>query len=458
MKRFTKFFALVLALAMIFSLVGCKRATTEKDPQKIIVAKVGDTIITRAQLELRFDYYADYYAYNNNVDVEELLSDEETETELKNMALTELVQEEVVVQMADKLGIELTDEEKQENTDYVDGILEEIRTQLKSKINEEITKGADITDIDAEVENRIKEQLDAVGFTYDEYVADNEKAVLRNKIYNQIIGELTVTDEEIQTQYDTDLATQKAAIDEDPTQYESYRSDGYVLYAPEGVKKVYHVLIKVDDSVKEAAAAVYSDTGDAGILEVMKDALAAIHSKASNVLKKALAGEKFTDLMSEYSDDDTFDDAAMLESGFTIIKGVDGGYYDAFQKAAESLSAGQVYKSLVVTPYGYHIIYCLADVPAGAIPLADVKDSISSTLLSDKQTTLWNDTLAGWMEDVKIKYYKENMWDRGSNRTPRHRQPRVLRPLPEMNRIKKPEKGFFCLPEFGRIFVWIIID
>lgn len=80
------------------------------------------------------------------------------------------------------------------------------------------------------------------------------------------------------------------------------------------------------------------------------DTLAA-WKKASDVLKRVMAGENFAELAEKFSDDystrRTGGDIYYFSSGLTV---------PSFEDACYQLQAGQVYPIPVQTPYGYHII------------------------------------------------------------------------------------------------------
>lgn len=101
---------------------------------------------------------------------------------------------------------------------------------------------------------------------------------------------------------------------------------------------------------------------------------------AEKVLKKALAGDDFSNLALEYSDDDyTASDSGNL--GYFS----EGDMEDSFEKAVFSIEIGEIYPEVVETSYGYHIIKKTGEQYSS---FEDVKDSLIETLSSNKQTTL----------------------------------------------------------------------
>ncbi len=82
-----------------------------------------------------------------------------------------------------------------------------------------------------------------------------------------------------------------------------------------------------------------------------EEEIAAKKAKAEEILTRALAGEDFEALAKEFSEDK----GTASEGGrYNLYK--DGNTVQEYVDAVVSMSAGQVYGSLVETQYGYHII------------------------------------------------------------------------------------------------------
>lgn len=410
MKKFTKIAAIVLVVMMMFTFAACQKASTETDPMKVVVAKVGDKEITRMDLEALVEYYADYYASYYGVTAEEIMADEEMETTIKNICLDSLVEKEVVLKKAKELGLfELNAEDEKSVKESVEALENSIEEALKTKIEEEIKEGADIKDIDAEITKRWDGALEEYGFTLDEYAEEIKNNIRYANVSAEMIKDVAATEEEAKEEYTKMIETQKSDMEVTPLYFSTYDQEGTAVYVPEGVLRVWHILIKVPESVTEAVGSVYSEEGAETAFAMMETELAKIKPKAEEALKKAKAGEDFVELMKEYSDDETFNDEAMLKQGFIVVKDNNGGYYDEFQLAAEKLKKGQV-SDLVVTPYGYHIVYCAEEVEAGEVPFEDVKEGIIASLTTTKQEEKWTKTLEEWIQAANVQYFKQNMF------------------------------------------------
>ena len=63
----------------------------------------------------------------------------------------------------------------------------------------------------------------------------------------------------------------------------------------------------------------------------------------------------------------------------------------------------------VPTAAGVHIILYVADVPAGAAALEDVRDAVAEDVLADKRQTYYEEQVAQWIADANPQYYPERM-------------------------------------------------
>ena len=80
-----------------------------------------------------------------------------------------------------------------------------------------------------------------------------------------------------------------------------------------------------------------------------------------------------------------------------------------FRPSSFSLAAMALEKVGDVSPktkgasYGYYIIKYVGDAAEGPIPLDEVKESLSESLLTTKQNETYDSTLAKWVEEADFK-------------------------------------------------------
>ncbi len=200
------------------------------------------------------------------------------------------------------------------------------------------------------------EVLDQYGYSsesvlVDEYVVNAKKEeVAKNYLKTQ------VSDDEINAYYDKEI-------------YGNYTAK-HILISPD-------VADDASDEDKEKAESKALET-------------------AKKIIEKLDDGEKWADLVKEYSNDDASKDNEGLISDFTK-----GDVVDEFFDATLKLKDGEYTKEPVESSYGYHIILKVSNTEKPA--LKDVKDDVISSIVENKMTndsTLFN---TAWV-DIRKNY------------------------------------------------------
>jgi foldase protein PrsA len=190
-------------------------------------------------------------------------------------------------------------------------------------------------------EEKYKAELTKQGVT-DEQVRERIRSrLLSNKIYTAIVDKVKVSDADIQAYYDNHKS-----------QYQQPES-----------REVRHILVKK----KTLAERLYTELKD---------------------------GADFAKLAKKYSEDTA---SAQQGGKYTAYKGKSVAPFDEFVFAAKTGDLSRPIK----TQFGWHVIEVLSDIkPAAAQPLSKVRDSISSTLLQQKQ----QQALQQWAKDAAADY------------------------------------------------------
>jgi parvulin-like peptidyl-prolyl isomerase len=186
--------------------------------------------------------------------------------------------------------------------------------------------------------------------------------LLRDKIFNSITEDITVSEEEIKSYYG--------------------ENDETLFQVPEQ-KKVSHILIKFDvpegetlnDEIKNKAREQIED-----IEQQLKD------------------GADFAELAKQYSQD-----TLSAENGGDIGFISEGQTVPEFEDAAFALKSGEV-SPIIETYYGYHIIKVLEEQDAYIKGFDEVRETIETYLLNNKQIESWQDFVYGLVEVSGIEY------------------------------------------------------
>jgi len=193
-------------------------------------------------------------------------------------------------------------------------------------------------------EEAFERQLKAVGMTMDELRAKalqeaTAKAALKRDL------NVTVTDDEVQKLYN-----------DRPADFEE----------PEKAHVQHLLLMTIDPTTQSPLSA---------------DQVAAKRKQIDALLVRARAGEDFTNLVKQYSEDPG-SKATGGEYNFSR-----GQMVPEFEAASFSMTNGQI-SDVVITKYGFHIIRLLGKSPAKKVELATVSDDIRNYLIQEKISKL----------------------------------------------------------------------
>ncbi len=294
------------------------------------VASVEGTIITRNQLDQLVNSTIQRFQMSGGqVNPQEIAG-------LRRMILDEIINTEILYIQAQKKGLVAAPQEVEEK-------INEVASRFPSQ-EEFVTL------------------LSRQGKTLEQYKAELSKRLTIEKfIENELVKEVTVTQEEIKKYYN-DYNAQFAA--------------------PERVK-ASHILFKFDEGADQAS----------------KDKL---RKEAEAVLKRAKNGEDFAALAEQFSDD------------ITAKEGGDLGFFSRglmvppFEDAAFGLEIGQI-SDLVETKFGYHIIKVTDKKDAGKLPLEDVKERIEDYLIMQKKREAVKNFCDKVRPQMDITVYEENL-------------------------------------------------
>lgn len=343
MKRLKRIVAAIVIGLVAVSAMGCKMI--EKTPESIkntVLAEVGKEKITKGDLDnelkqtiesLKQKYGEDY---ENNAQIKDQLK------QMKQQYITQMVNEKLMLQEADSLGVSPSEDE----------------------LNSEVDKNIETLKAQYPEEGQFEQLLEANGFTEDSFRDYQKKQTLMSKVYQEIIKDVNVSDDDITTYYNENK--------------DSKYSQGAGATAS-------HILI--------------STKKDDGSIDYDKSL-----ETANEVKAKLDAGGDFAELAKQYSTDGSKDSGGSL--GFVTY---DKANYDAdFLAGLKSLKEGEISKP-IKTQFGYHIIKATGLKSAQVTPLSDVKDDIKSELLQQKQTEAFNAKIEEWKQSVNVKTYDDRL-------------------------------------------------
>ena len=333
MKKLKKLIATIAILTIAVSAMGCKMI--EKTPeaiQKTVLATVGNEKITKGDFDKemsKYDaqlkqQYGDDYATNDKV--------KDQITTIKKQQLDSMVTEKILLQKATELNLKPSDDD--------------INKQIDDQINQYKTQYSE--------EGQWESVLEQNGITEDELKESLKNGIITNAIQEDMLKDVTVTDDEIQAYYDENKDSK---------------------YSVGAGATVAHILVADEETAKSLKA-------------------------------KLDAGADFATLAKENSTDTgTKDKGGSL--GFVAYNSTQ--LVTEFMDGFKNLKEGEV-SDPVKSQYGYHLIKATGLKDAEVTPLDDtVKAEIKSTLLQQKQKDTFNSKVAEWKTDLKVKTNEDQL-------------------------------------------------
>lgn len=398
-----KWMSLLLAVVMLAGL--CTAFADEEVPA--VALTVDGREITKAEVQQYAQYQLDG-GYTDTLDYE--------------AAMEDLILNAIAVNKIAELGLDqYTEEEK-----------EAFRLDAQKEWKDAIDAYVQFYLAEDTEEARAQAEADAIAY-YTAY-GYSEEALFENALLNNsftllqehmLVGEeITVTEEEIQTTYNTSAENDKLQFEGNIYMYELYQQYyGYEsLYTPEGYRGVTHILLDVDETLlsdyQTIRAAAEEEGSEVTVEDVEKARQAVLASRQEDldaIYGRLENGESFETLIAEFGTDPGMGNPDYLRDGYAVHK--ESLMYDAdFTAGAFSekmVKVGDV-SDPVVSSFGIHILYYLRDLPAGIAQMSDETHvQIEEYLLTTKQNQRINDVMAQWRaaavvvrnEDVIATFY-----------------------------------------------------
>ena len=442
--------AMLLALTLLLS--GCALIVKDEAVDNATeIIRMGDQVITKdkvkAEVQNQLDSMAYYYSlYGSSFDA----TSAENIAAAQEEAVNALKEDLALTAKAAELGLDQLTAEEEEKAktsaqESYDSALDYVKTNMLQDSGlegEELDKAA-------------ADKLTELGVSLDAYIESAKKTAIDDKLREYVIKDVAVTDEEIKAEYDSRVEKDKETYGENAGSWATAANNSTTLYyTPAGVRRVKQILTKfkdedqtaIDDAKKaqtDANTAVTAanakisaaqetldtegiteeiqtqaeadlkaaneelekantdlDAANKAVEDATNKAFENIAADADEILRQLKDGADWQTLMDEKNQDPGM---KSNEKGYAVAAGMTS-FDSAFVDAAMALAKpGDVSDKIKGSSYGYYIIRYDSDEAEGAASLDDVKETISSALLSTKQNETYNTTVDQWVEEAGIK-------------------------------------------------------
>lgn len=233
--------ALLLVMAMLLS--SC--ALVEKDPEvdrATEIIRVGDTVYTKGEIQNQVDYQLSYMSYIYTLYGMYLdVTDPEVVASTQQEVIDFLIQDAVMNQKVAELGLlnELTAEEQ---ADLDAAVEESWQINLDSVTT---TYFADTELTGEELDAAVIAKCEELGMSKESVREGHLINLGQEKLREYIVKDVAVTDEELQTAYDIQVASDMNTFASNPSYYGSRVNNdtAEVFYRPAGYRMVKQILV-----------------------------------------------------------------------------------------------------------------------------------------------------------------------------------------------------------------------
>lgn len=303
------------------------------------------------------------------------------------------------------------------------------KTVLAKVGDEKIT----MADVDSELQADIDYLIETYGEDYENNIDDSLKEQLktvRTQVLEQLVDDKVLITKGTELGYmpsDDELAT---AIEEEKAKFvEAYGGEDGLKEALEyygmsdekfnsfvenmvKTEKVKEAMIKDVTVSDEEVEQYYNDNIDEYTVKAganAKHILFETEEEAQDAKNKIDSGETtFEDLYSQYTSNASSGTKPLSED-LGYVENDQEGYDTDFLAGFKTLKEGEV-SAPVKSSFGYHIIKVEGvQTEEKVTSLDDVKDTIKSTLLSEKQEETYNSTLEEWKKELNVKLYEDRL-------------------------------------------------
>lgn len=262
--------------------------------------------------------------------------------------------------------------------------------------------------------------LEMEGVTLETVQADIEEGWWMQKLYDEMVKNVSVASGDILAAYNAKLEAQKENFTAYPEEFELASINGEpILYNLDNYRAVRMLLLPFESAdamlavadISEEIAELNPETDAQQIAEMQAQLdgyYAFAETTGQEVLGKLQAGGDFIALLDQYGDDIGMKDAAVRERGYYVS--ADSLLWSrSMIDAAMALAKPGEISGLVRTDEGVCILQYVGAVQPGTVDMAKVYDAISEETLEEARYLAYENQVSAWLEEAGVQYYPERL-------------------------------------------------
>ena len=362
----------------------------EYAPDSAVVTFDGGSVPLSAAQEK----YRQRAAYYEAIDIDEA----DYADDLKQDVLQNLAEDAILAMKAQEMGVyDLTDADRAEAE-------ADARETYEANVEYYLSYFYDESLSEEDIRRQTEEYLAGEGVSYEDILTDCLSSVWKQRLFDAVTQDVTVTEEDIRAMYDEGLSNAMETYLSDPEMFEyDYAYGDLIYYHPEGYRRIDFVQLSFTDDEATLASdlineiSVTDEDGRFALEAELDELYEALSARYADLISRAAAGEDLEALAQEFH----LDECASLpvtENSTTLS--------EEFCAAAMALSAGQTSEP-VRNDFGLWIMRYISDIPPGEVPYEEMHDLLSESALDAARRELYFNTVDQWIEDANIVIHPE---------------------------------------------------
>ena len=406
--KFKKILSAVFALAFAAVLAGCSvdfgtnentGSETKEVTPETVVAKPTRFCFT-GELDITYEEFSkEYLFYLNSYGITEEPSTAEMCKELRDNIINNQIYDKVMLLKAKEYGCDVfTDEERED-------IQKEFESEIELQIKDlgeaadysGLPEGTEITD-EMKLERGKQEFeriLDSCNMTRDDIYKWIESYKISQKLLEKIQEELDPQEaENMLSEYIEQI---KEIYETDPAAYE--QSDYHVFWAPEGSRRIKHVLLGFDNETILAIQELREKGDDEAADELREEKAADFAEKQAEVEKALDDGTDWDEILLKHSSDAA--GSSLYPDGYLVIPNGTA-FVAEFQEAAFAIeNIGD--RTTCVSDFGLHIMIYAGSGEVSEEERNDIIAYLNYNLAQNKYSEL----MSKWLDEYSFEIDKE---------------------------------------------------